>query len=452
MIADAALRVTGAAKPTTADAVASIAVIGELADRATYGHAQAALDAIAKAPALDLETRNEAALALRAITVDEGKPAGIEADRRLGVITDLALLGPFRDTGGGLASKEGPEAPGGSFADMRAHYAWGTIDVAWRAVPRSYATASGVPLDVFVHPRKESCSIVATKVTLPAAMPIVVRLASTGQARLMLDATLLGRSDDVHASAQLDRLAARVEATAGAHVVWAKICTGALEDDGRVRLRITDDKGAALAPYTASADLSGEAPPQAKAAKRGAPATPAMQAQAVTTPLARALALSANADATAQLEAAIARTLGGADDLKSPRAPGLLDAVTRAKDLDADRLAMAGWIAPSGANRSGWLNLARTRAEAMHDDKAAAFATRRLVAEHLSARMADWALATHRAARLDAAKDDEAMLLGALIAEALGTDALRAQAKLRLGAAFAAAKERVPTSLVLEPA
>ena len=31
-------------------------------------------------------------------------------------------------------------------------------------------------------------------------------------------------------------------------------------------------------------------------------------------------------------------------------------------DLDADRLAMAGWIRPSGANRSGWLNRALERA------------------------------------------------------------------------------------------
>jgi hypothetical protein len=438
MIDDAAARVTGAAKPDLRDAIAAIAVISELADRATYGHAQAALEAIAKTSGLDGDAQREASLAARAMAADEGESSGIAADRALGVVTDLAILGPFRDTGGGLAAKEGPEAPGGSFSDTRAHYAWGTIDVAWRAVPRAYATAAGVPLDLFVHPRKESCSIVATKVTSAGAQPIVVRLAATGQARLMIDGTELGRSDDVHAAARLDRLAARVDAAPGAHVVWAKVCTGALADEGRVRLRITDEKGAALATYAASAELDGLA--------KSAP----HKAQKIATPLARTLTLGANADTIAQLDAAIARTLGGADDLKSPRAPGLLDVITRDKALDADRLAMAGWIAPSGANRSGWLNLARARAEASHDDRALAFATRRLIAEHLNARMADWAIASLRAAKLDSAKDSEAILMAALVEQALGTDGLRAQAKRELAAAFAAGKERAPTNLVIE--
>ena len=71
--------------------------------------------------------------------------------------------------------------------------------------------------------------------------------------------------------------------------MWAKICTGALDDDGRVRLRVTDEKGAPLAPYAASADLEG-----ASAPAKGAPA---LKVQKLTTPLARTLALPAAADA-----------------------------------------------------------------------------------------------------------------------------------------------------------
>src|SRR5205085_427911 len=110
---------------------------------------------------------------------------------------------------------------------------------------------------------------------------------------------------------------------------------------------------------------------------------------------------SPHAVADAYLAAAIARTLGGADDMKSPRAPGILDVLTRNKDLDPDLLAMAGWIAPSGANRSGWLNMARARAGESKDVRTLGFVDRRLVAEHVSAHMSDWAMAAFRGAKLD---------------------------------------------------
>jgi hypothetical protein len=436
------------AKPSERDAVAAMIVIVELADRATYGVARKALDQIAQMTTLPDDVRSEAALLSRTMAPDAGSASGNAADRALGVVTDLAILGPFRDTGGGLDAKEGPEAPGGSFADARTRYAWGTIDVAWRAVPRAYATASGVPLDLFVHPRKESCSLVATKLTLAAAQPIVVRLAATGQARLAVDGVDVGKSDDVNTSAWLDRIAARVDAAAGVHLVTAKVCTGALADEGRVRLRVTDEKGAALATYAASADLK-DVPPTPAKGKDASGAKPPKVTK-VATALARTLALPPNADATAQLDAAIVRTLGGADDAKSPRAPGLLDVLTRRADLDADRLAMAGWIAPSGANRSGWLNLARGRAESTRDARTLGFVQRRQIAEHLNARMADWAIASKRAAGLDAAKDAEATLIGALVDASLGTDALRTQAMRALTTAFRADEAHAPTSLAFE--
>ena len=128
------------------------------------------------------------------------------------------MLGPFRDTGGGLAAKDGPEAHGASFADMHARYSWGTVDVSWREVPRAFAGAAGVPLDLFIQPRRESCSWVATEVTLASAAPIVVRLASTGQARLMFDGAELGRSEDVHSGARF---------ACGSHRVAASTATAA---------------------------------------------------------------------------------------------------------------------------------------------------------------------------------------------------------------------------------
>ena len=437
--------------------IAAIATTYALSNRAGWSHARDAIDAIAHATTTSDDARAEAALAARSLAPDEGTDAGIEADRKLGVVTDLAVLGPFRDTGGGLGTKEGPEAPGSSFADMRARYSWGTTDVAWRAVPRAFAGASGVPLDLFVHPRKESCTWVATQLTLPSPQSVVVRLAASGQARLVFDGVEVGRSEDANASARFDRIAAHVSAGAGAHLVAAKVCEGAIDDEGLVRLVVTDEKGNGLGGAT-SANLK-DVPAAAGADRRGArgKASKASGAdderakvvvKAMVTPLARALALAPNATLDAQMDAAIVRTLGGADDLRSPRAPGLLDAIARRSDASVDALAMAGWIAPSGANRSGWLNLARTRAEAAHDAKTKAFAGRRLIAEHLGAQMPDWAMASFREAAPSG--DAEAVLLGAMVNEALGTDALRSQAMRDLATAFHAAKARVPTNLVSE--
>jgi hypothetical protein len=418
-------------------AIAGLLEIAALAHRASFGSAKAAFDQIASDAHVSAEVREEAALQARMLDPNEGSAEGAAADRAHGILTELAILGPFRDTGGGLTRKEGPEEKGSSFADMKARYSWGTVDVAWRAVPRAFATARGLPLDVFVHPRKESCTLVASEIMLYKAQAIVVRLAATGQARLSFDGADLGHSEDVHTSLHMDRLASKIDATAGPHLVVAKVCTGALPDDGRVRLRVTDDKGAPLA-VASTAELM---QPPSKAN---------VKASVATTPLGRALGLPAKPDVDAQLAAATARTLGGADDAKSPRVGGLLDSITSRKDLDPDRLAMAGWIAPSGANRSGWLNLARERAVQTNDAKSKAFASRRLVAEHLSSQLYDWAMAASRAAKLDEAKDAEATLIGASIEYALGSDSLRTHAMRGLAASFAAAKNKVPTALVEE--
>ena len=412
-------------------AIGAIAEIVSLADRASEGKADSALAKIAQAPSLPADVKDEALVAGRLIASDEGTDAGSSADQARGVLTDLAIVGPFRDTGGGITRKEGPEAGDWktSFADSKAQYSWGTVEVRWRGVPRNYAAAQGVPLDLFIAPRKESCSIVATKLVLADTSPIVVRAASTGQVRLMLDGADLGVSEDVSGSMLFERVAAKVTPSAGPHLLWAKVCTGALDDDGRVRLRATTLAGA---PLKSSADLSGVTAEKSKIEK-------------LVTPLDRVLKPSTDVDA--QLDAVLVRTQGGADDLKSPRAPGLLDAIAAlpAAKVSADRLAMVAWIAPSGANRSGWLYLARKRAEETSDPRAKAFTERRLLAQHIGARMADWAMAG-ASTTLAGKTDSEAVLLMATIESALGTDALRLSAMRRLAALVDASPQTVPTA------
>src|SRR5690606_31483483 len=116
----------------------------------------------------------------------------------------------------------------------------------------------------------------------------------------------------------------------------------------------------------------------------------------LVTPLARTATGKGSADAL--LAAAIVRTAAGADDEKSPRAPGQLDALLQYKDLDPDRLAMAAWVTPSGANKSARLYRARAAAEKAGDDATRAFVERRLVDQHLDTATPDWAIASLRGA------------------------------------------------------
>jgi len=425
MLARASARAL-AANASPRDQLAALATIAALSGRAQDGLAKTAFDLVAHGPGVGPDVRGEAALLARMVAADDGTEAGQRADEALGVIDSLAILGPFRDTGGGLGAHDGPEAAGASFGDLRASYSWGAYEVAWRAVPRTFAPAEGVPLDLFVFPRKESCSWVATKLTLGSAQPLVVRLASTGQVRLVFDGVDVGSDETVHEALRFDRLAAHIRAGAGTHLLAAKVCTGAIDDEGRVRLRVTGEDGAPPRDVTATADLG---VPSGRS--RSAPAP--LRFERVATGLQQALTQPApNADA--QLEVAVLRTLGGADDLRSPRAPGMLAALTE-EDLNADRLALAAWITPSGANRSAWLN--RARSIASSDPATLAFVERRRVERHLEGGLPDWAMATLAGAKIDGTDDPEAALLASQVDVALGTDALRLQALRRLESAAA---------------
>ncbi|MEO7111079.1 MAG: transglutaminase-like domain-containing protein, partial [Polyangiaceae bacterium] len=418
---------------TEREILASVAIIADLASAASHGSAVAALIEIAATPAptasAPKEARTEAAVIARMLSDDEGTTTGTGFDTALGIVTSTSIIGPFRDTGGGLARREGPEAKDEKFSNAAANYSWGSVDVHWRAAT---SDAEGIPLDLWIEPRKESCSIIAATVKLDKETTFVVRLAATGSARLSIDGVDAGSSEEANSSALFERLAARADrAAAGSHLISAKVCTGALADDGRARLRITDEKGDALHLQTTSALV--EPAPKTHVVK-------------ILTPLARALVSKGDIDT--QIAATIIRTLAGADDDRSPRAPGLLDSIEHAlKPDDVDRLAVAGWLAPSGANRSGWLNDARNRAEKSGDHETVAFCTRRLAASRLNAKMADWAQSTI-ANGISAAKDDEAVTLRADVKVALNTEALRIDGLHELEAAADAEQDKASDDLL----
>ena len=444
-VADHGARLTGPG--TEADQLASLIVIGSIADRAGRDVALDALKAAAASEALSPELRGEAATQVRANEHDEGTPAGLEKARNdAGVLTNLAILGPFRDTGGGLDAHDGPEEKksAATFGDPTASYSWGTVEVGWRQVPPTFAQARGVPLDLFVSPRKESCTWLASKITLEAKTSLVIRLAASGTARLTFDGVDADKSDDVHEMARFDRLAAKVDASAGPHIVAAKVCTGALDDSGRVRFRITDDKHKPVK-LAASADLA----PKAGETIAWGQARP----QKLVTPLVRtgnARGGKGERSNDALLDAAIVRTIAGADDAKSPRAPGQLDALLQATDLSADRLAMVAWISPASANKSARLYRAKAAAEKSGDLSTKAFIERRLVDQHIDSETPDWAIATYRGAKIEGKTDPDALLMGARIAKALRVDALSIRAMRDLTSAFHHGHDKVPNALLYE--
>lgn len=436
------------------EGLAGLLVAGALDERASFGLVRRGLEAIGSSPS---PLADDARWLARLITPEPPGPAwpGVRAlafdapADPTGMIKSWAVLGPFQDnSGGGLTRREGPEAPGESFANMAARYSWGVYEVTWRRALPASATARGVPLDLYIHPRSEACTYLASRVTVPGSRdrkPFLVHVAATGGVRLIWDGADVATSDVLHHGIALDRMAARVEAPAGDHLLAIKVCSGSVPDEGRVRVRFTDEARKPLALATSS-DLSRLrlAPSGDKAAPLPAGVT------RVRTSLEAAIEVGEAVTPERALVAAVARTLGSGDDQRSPRAPGLLDVVTRAREASPDLVAMAGWVSPFGANRSGWLEQARARGVAEKDRASAAFAQRRLVASNLSAHMTEWALSAMREDPLRTARDVEARLIRAIGKRQLGGAGLTRAALDDLLKVVEEQKERTPTSVWLE--
>ena len=440
------------------DAIAGLVVAASLDDRAAFGKVRDGLRAIASSssPVAD----DARWLALRATPSPAGAAwpgaAAVKYDGPAdasGLVRSFAILGPFQDTGGGLTKREGPEAPGQSFGDMGARYAWGVYDVAWRRVLPAASTARGVPLDLYISPRNEACTYLASRVTLGTggARPVLVHLAASGAARLTWDGVDVAASEDIHPRLVLDRMSARIDATPGEHLLSVKVCSGSVPDDGRVRVRFTDEQHQAIS-VASSSDLRGVAvPPPEAAPPKGAKGKPAAKGVTpVATSLQRAIDAGASPSVEQALIASIVRTLGGAEDGRSPRAPGLLDRVAREASVSPDVLAMAGWVSPFGANRSGWLNAAKARGDAEGDAATAALAPGPRAAPHRSGQPAACALALARAAPLRAATDPEARLIRAMADRQQGATGL---SRSSLDQALALASElgdKTPIAVWLE--
>lgn len=353
---------------------------------------------------------------------------------RSGLVRSFLVLGPFEDTGGGLARREGPESPRHDY--LSADYSWGAYTVRYRRSLPESATARGLDLDLYVHPRKESCTYLESVVELAAetaaAGMLQLHLAATGAVRLRWDGVDVVTSEELHPSLVVDRALVGVPAQVGEHLLTVKVCTGALLDDGRVRVRFTDRQFQPV-PVVSSSD-PGRLRSVAARLERRRPGAASVGAERHLTLLERGVAPGESATRSRVLVAGVLRTLGGAEDLRSSRAPGLLDRVVADIGVQPDELAMAGFLSTSGANRTGWLRRAFERASAAGDVETASFAQRTLVEWRLRTGTADWADATAQQPPLALSSDPHARLLRALVLAHLGGSGVRQAALDRLRA------------------
>ena len=364
--------------------LAALTTVEALSDRASWGVPQKAVERIGTTG--DADVRGEAALLARSLSGDEGTEAsargGREARRRRRACRSSArsatrAAGSTRTTG---PRRPAAPSPTGAPATRGAAY-----EVAWRAVPRAFARRGRRP---------------ARRVRLPAQGELHLgrdearrsrrrrgssyALAATGQARLVFDGTDVARDDAVHevAAVRSPRRARRGDGRAApargeglhrrARRRRARAPCASPTTNGRLARRRHGERGA-----------------RRHGARAGREATPPRLAfERVATPLAAGPREARRATSTRGSTRRPAHARAAPTTSRSPRAPGLLASLADAS-LDADRLAMAAWIAPSGANRSAWLN--RAREASAGDARTRAFVERRLVERHIEAGLADWA-------------------------------------------------------------
>ncbi len=408
-LADATLDAMQGAAGSDARALGRAALAASLADRARPGHAADAIDSMVKAGGVGAGVQAELTLLARRL-------------RRLpdaGVARDVALLGPFQDTGGELTHAQQAESNGFVWS-VKDDYSWGSVQNRWRVVPTQFVRADGVPLDAFVHPRAESCSYIATFLDLATPQSFHVRAAGTGGLRLFVDGKPIATSDELHAGSLFDRLGAHVTGERGSHSVALKVCSGPLGDAGRARLRIFAADGTPLPTHPRP------------------PLTALAASKSTEEPTPLALALKQGSDAVRL----VLLTAGGADDAKSPRASGISEALARATTTDPNGAALVTALAPSRGLRS------EVALRFAADRKLGFYFARRAVEAALAGGLTDYAYALFLGAGLDKLSDNETTLLRAVIDDATGSEVFRHAAQKRVAAAVNTNRAAAPDGML----
>jgi hypothetical protein len=297
-----------------------------------------------------------------------------------GLIDNWAILGPFQDQGGELSKASFEESDPNAWANQSQSYSWGVYQVQWRSLPVGYGGARGVPLDLFIQPRKETCTYLASVVELKSKEKFRIHVASSGSVRLLWDGSTVATSVEQHLGMVFDRLGGEVTAVPGSHVVAVKVCSGALPDVGRVRVHLERTNGQPLELISSSnlKQLQGKSFPK-------------VQARVWEEPLSALLRLPKKPNPDQALHASIVAVLAGADDSRTQKVSGWLDTVTVPTQVPADSLAMAGWISPFQVVQSGLFQRASDQAAVDKDPLVLGFIQRRWADARMQKGYADWA-------------------------------------------------------------
>ena len=182
----------------------------------------------------------------------------------------LAILGPFQDTGGGLMRLEGPEAAGRAVERHARPLRVGRLRRRLAARPPRLGHGPRRPARPLHPPSLRELHLPRLPRHRARRAPaVVLHVGASGAVRVIWDGADVAASDDVHTHLVVDRLAARIDAAAGDHLVAVKVCTAAVGDEGRVRLRFTDEQSRPL-PLATSSDLSKLALPASARPRRSA--------------------------------------------------------------------------------------------------------------------------------------------------------------------------------------
>ena len=218
-------------------ALPGLALAYALADRAAAGHARRGLETLGRS---DGEVPTQARwIAAELDPLRQRCPRASFADGR--------ILGPFQDSGGGLTRHEGPEEAGKKWGDPKSSFAWGAYEVRWREVPSEVISARGVPLDL-IDPASQR------ELLVPRDQGRRERTIALRSARRLewIGAPASGTASTPRAAKKTIKgwcsiaWPPKIDPALGDHVLGVKVCTGALSDDGRVRVRASDPEGKPL--------------------------------------------------------------------------------------------------------------------------------------------------------------------------------------------------------------
>jgi hypothetical protein len=300
----------------------------------------------------------------------------------------------------------------------------------------------------------------------------------------MWDGETVAWSEDVNARGLLDRLAASIELDPGAHLVAVKVCSSPLPDEGRVRIRFTDEaaRPSPSRPRATSPTCRRIAPwarhcrrpsrPRRRPLRR-----PALQQSRRPRLLPRrrlprrrrrrrALPPRSRRRSAPSPSRRCSSSRSRRWSLQRPRPgrrrrahvcrrgryalasrPRLARPRREEPAASPDQLALCGWLSAFGANKSGWLNLALEKGLASGDKRSASFAQRRLVESLLTGGALDSTLRLISKAPLSEENDVAARVLRAGI---IGRTRSQLDALNALIAIDDELKQKIPTATLRE--